>query len=305
MGKLKIGIPDGSLVDPQRGGLKELLDQARIFTKNLGTSKIPEVVNIPWLKIVMQRPQELPYLTAQGCCDAFFCGDDWAREWELRGYASKKILGLNTGKVDIIVAGKEEKSYRVAASEYPFIARDFLTQETGVEEIPIIRYGEPTEDYAVIDSFGKTELKTIYGVSDIVIENTQTGKTLENLGLTKFETLFPSECGLYVNEDLDNSWKSKKVDRMALMLEGAVNAQNKDLVVFNVANDNLEPVLRYVRENQLFANEETVKPGENYSEITLELSTNDPERSLIDVLGDLSDLGASAIEGIPLSYSIR
>lgn len=303
---LKIGIPDGSMVDPQRGGLKELLDRSRIFTENLETSKIPEVINIPWLEIVMQRPQELPYLATQGYCDAFFCGDDWAREWELRGYTSKKILGLGIGKVNIVVAGKpENEPWRIAASEYPFMARRYLAQETGVKEIPIIRYGEPITDYAVIDSFGKTELKVIYDIADIVIENTRTGKTLENLGLIRFETLFPSECSLYANENLSDSWKLNKVERIAMILKGAVNAQDKDLVIFNVANDNLEDILRYIRKNQLFADEATVKPGENYSEITLELSTTDTEKPFIDILGDLKELGASAIEGIPLSYSIR
>ena len=97
----------------------------------------------------------------------------------------------------------------------------------------------------------------------------------------------------------------EKADRVKMMLEGAVNAKDKDLVIFNVKNENLSDILNYIRQNQLFANEETLVKGKNFSEITLELSTADRQKPLIDILGDLKDLGASSIEGIPLSYSIR
>ena len=95
--------------------------------------------------------------------------------------------------------------------------------------------------------------------------------------------------------------REKKAERIAMMLGGAVNAQGKDLVTFNVGNKDLDKVLSYIRENQLFADEETVIPGKTMSEITLELPTRNCDKPLVDVLGDLKDLGASAIEGTPLS----
>jgi len=89
-----------------------------------------------------------------------------------------------------------------------------------------------------------------------------------------------------------------------MMLQGAISAYGTDLVVFNVDNGKLEDVLGYVRGNQLFGGEETVIRGGRMSELTLQLPTNDPLRPLIDTIGDLRDLGATSIDGVPLSYSV-
>jgi len=307
--KLRIGIPNGSLVDPKRGGLQELLDRARIYIKNIGANAPAEVTNIPWLEAAAGRPQELPALAASGYCDVFFCGDDWAREWELRGKGSEKMLGLGIGKVEIVYAEKESSESTNAASEYPYLARWYLSQKYAVPEagIPIVKIGESIPEgssLAVIESVGATEAKVYYGLAGAVVEASQSGETLKNYGLTVRDTVMSSECSLYCREGLDE-WQRKKAERIAMMLEGAVNAQGKDLVILNVKNDDLDKVLDYIRENQLFAGEETIIQGKTMSEITLELPTRDCDKPLIDVLGDLNDLGATAIEGMPLSYSVK
>ena len=344
--KLKIGIPNGSLVDHKRGGLQELLDRARIYIKNIGTNKPPEITNIPWLEAVVGRPQELPALAANGYFDVFFCGDDWAREWELRGKKTEKMLGLGVGKVDIVFAEKEETRgmallFKVIASEYPYLARwyaasryagefgsdarwsnkrqDYIISDSVIRivnigdipeyvlrkaEITNVKINDERRGLIIVDSYGATEAKVCYGLANAVVEATQSGQTLENYGLKIVNKVMSSECSLYRREGLDE-WQKKKVERIAMTLEGAVNAQGKDLVTFNVGNKDLDKVLDYIRKNQLFADEETVIQGKKMSEITLELPTRNCDKPLIDVLGDLKDLGASAIEGTPLSYSIK
>jgi ATP phosphoribosyltransferase len=244
-------------------------------------------------------------LAAQGFCDAFFCGDDWAREWELRGYPSRKFMGLGIGKVQIVAAAKPEKNERrIAASEYPYIARDYMAKLGA--DAQIIKYGEPVKGgFAVIDSMGKTELKLIYGMADFVVENTQTGSTLKALGLVVKELLFDSECSFYTAKGLADEWKLKKAERIAMMLKGAISAYGTDLVTFNVANSQLEKVLAYVRQNKLFGDEETLVRGERMSELTLQLQTANPAKPLIDIIADLREFGATSIDGVPLSYSVR
>lgn len=317
--KLRLGIPDGSMIDARRGGLQDLLERARIYIKNLDGKAKPEVINIPWLDVVMQRPQELPYLAAKGYCDAFFCGDDWVTEWRKRGYRSLKLLGLGIGKVSVVVGTKpRNKRWNIAASEYPFIAKDYLEVYKGAKNVQIVKYGEKIKGkYAVIESLGKTELKVTYQIADFVIESAQTGSSLEGLGLVVYRELFNSECGLFFNDSMSNDWKLNKLDRIAMMLKGAINAYDKELVTFNISNEKLEQVLDYIRKNRLFAAEETVIRGAKTSEITLELSVSGKTTDqfdqfgiakkypLIDVIGDLRDLGAGAIEGIPLGYSVR
>ena len=311
--KLKIGIPNGSLVDSNRGGLKELLDRARIYTRNLGTNAPPVVTNIPWLEPVVGRPQELPALAAEGMVDIFFCGDDWATEWALRGRSNERLYGLGVGSVDIVVAEKPDlidKSRRLVATEYPFLARKWVSGKVGAaeEEIPLIRIGDSVPDgvrAVIIESYGATEAKAYYGLVDAIVEATQSGSTIENFGLRVTETLMRSQCSLYAGPGAKgDEWSTKKTERVKMMLEGAVRAQGRDLLTFNVANQYLERVLDYVRKAELFGGEESVVRGDEMAELTIEVTTRDPRRPLIDIVGDLKDLGASSIDGLPLSYSI-
>jgi len=203
--KLILGIPDGSMVDPKRGGLKKILDESGIYIKNLGASKPLEVENIPWLEAREARPQELPSLAKYGYCDVFFCGDDWAKEWELRGIKNDKLLGLGIGKVDIVDARKEN-TYKdlIWASEYPFISQDYFG---GKKNAKIVNIGDniPSRDslaktgkVVILYSWGKTESKAYYGLVDGIIEVSQSGRSIKNYNMKVIDKVMTSECSLYV-----------------------------------------------------------------------------------------------------------
>lgn len=306
---LKIGIPNGSLVNPRRSKLPELLERARIYIKNIGTNAPPEVTNIPWLEAVVGRPQELPAMAYEGLIDVFFCGDDWAKEWALRGKNNERVLGLETGIVDLVVAEKEKRQKNLfeVASEYPFIARKYYSTKTK-QEIPIIDFGEKSpikEGIVIYRSVGETESKAFYDWVDAIVESTQSGATIKNFGLKVMEKIMSSEASFYASlKFINDPWKCKKATRIMRMLKGAMNAYGRDLVVFNVPNEKLPMVLDYIRANSLFGDEESVVPGNKVSEITLQLYTKSPSRPLIDIIGDLVDRGATSIEGIPLNYSL-
>lgn len=313
---LTIGTPTGSMIDPKRGGLLDLLNRARLFSENLEGNAPASFPYIPWLKVFVARPQELPGLAAQGYCDIFFCGDDWATEWKLRGKESLKMLGLATGKVDIVYAANRDlraQSVVKVATEYPFIAENYMRNFLGVEQdYPVVklRAGDdmPTLDRGIIiiDSYGATEAKAFYGLADAVVENTQSGTTLKNFKLDQRTRLFTSESSLYQTVNLKtDEWKMRKAYRISTMLKAAIDAEGVDLVTFNVPNTRLKQVLEYVRTNGLFGSEETLKQGQNWTEFTLQLRTKYPRMPLIDVVGELSEMGATCIDGIPLAYSAK
>ncbi len=312
---MKIGIPNGSLIDQNRGGLKRLLDNARIYVDNLGTNAPARISNIPWLDAITGRPQELPGLAAQGYCDIFFCGSDWVREWELMGKKSIKLLDLGIGGVSLVCAsGSPGRRMRTLASEYPRIAREYLAdclaakgRALNPDDIPIVPAGceIPKDGPVVVSSFGATEAKAYSSLVDGIIEATQSGSTLSNYSLYIKETVMVSECGLYMAERAAEPAMMKQADRVRMMLQGAVNARDTDIVLFNVPNGRLDEVIEYIRDRRLFAEEETVKPGALFSEITLQLPTKDRTRPLVDIIGDLTDMGACSVDGVALSYSVK
>ncbi len=223
MNKLIIGVPNGSLIDSERGGLKELLDKAGIEIDNIGTNKPLKVRNIPWLEAREGRPQELPALAKMGYCDAFFCGDDWAREWELRGIKSEKVLGLGIGKVDLVYAKRDcaEDTLKLA-TEYSSIAMDYLPNASFWKlgkQFPVDTDLEKEESLLIIPSLGKTEAKAYYGLVDSVIEAVNTGDTLANYGMVVVDKVMSSECSLYCKEE---SALGEKIDKIKKMLEGGL-----------------------------------------------------------------------------------
>ncbi|MBD3355423.1 hypothetical protein GF361_05610 [Candidatus Woesearchaeota archaeon] len=223
MTKLKLGIPNGSMVDPKRGGLSYLLEKAGIYIDNLGKNK-PLEINIPWIEAREARPQEFPALANMGYCDAYFCGDDWAKDWDLAGIESKKILGLDIGKVDIVVAVRTDILGTVIyASEYPNIALNYLKSvdnitQLGIKSTDRVWLSDRKDKAQLFPSIGKTELKAYYKLVDGVIEASQTGETLKNYGLVVEKVLMSSECSLYSKKELDKS-KKEKLYNLKNMLE--------------------------------------------------------------------------------------
>ncbi len=313
--KLKMGIPTGSLVKEKRSDLAKKLESAGIKIDEPSDDKPLEVSNIGWLEAVRGRPQEFPAIAAvKRTVDVFFCGDDWAREWELDGLYSKKLVGLDTGKVDIVVANKVGRSSdqpMVAVSEYTKIARDYISREYGIkpEDIPILSIKDPIpkdKPAVVIKSEGATEAKVYYGIADLAIEATQSGSTLEAYSLEISRTLLNSECSFYAAARLqEDKWKMKKAQRIADMLQAVCNAEDRDLVSFNVHEKDLDTVLKYIRNNRLFGDQETVVNNGGFSQVTIQVDRNNPQKPYIDIIGELRELGASSIDGIPLLYSLK
>jgi len=324
--KLIIGIPDGSLVQPeeegQRGGLIELLDRSYLFIENLGTNAPPEVRYIPWLEAAVGRPQELPDQANNGIVDVFFCGDDWVREWELRGKQNIKLLGLGIGKVDLVVAEKEDNDKKplvVVASEYTNIARRYSSERYDIpdEKIPIVKRTdglskleelkeEMGEGVIILESYGKTEAKVLYGIADLVLEVSGTGSTLRNYGLSETKKVMSSECSLFYNSRIETDpWKMKKANRIRDMLEGRLYVEDREFLVLNAPNEKLDGVLDYLRQNQLFGDEETVSKGPRKTEITVVVPIRNPSLPLVDIIGDLKDLGASYLGMQPLRVLVK
>jgi ATP phosphoribosyltransferase len=219
--KLRLGIPDGSMIDPKRGGLKELLDRSGIFIDYLGKGRPLEVKNVPWLEAREARPQELPALTNYGYCDVFFGGDDWAKEWEYRGIKTEKLIGLGIGKVDIVDARKNKDDCLIWASEYPYLAKNYLGETAEIvnigDDIPSRDILSEQDKKIVLYSWGKTEPKAFYGLADGIIECTQSGKTIENYKLSIVCKVMSSECSLYVGPNLDERQKDKVMDLKSML----------------------------------------------------------------------------------------
>jgi ATP phosphoribosyltransferase len=92
-------------------------------------------------------------------------------------------------------------------------------------------------------SWGATEVKPPVLV-DAIVEVTETGSSLRANNLRVIDIVLESSTKLIANkESIKNTWKKEKIDTIALLLNGAIQAEGKVGLKMNVAEDNLGKIL--------------------------------------------------------------
>jgi len=93
-------------------------------------------------------------------------------------------------------------------------------------------------------SWGATEVKA-HELVDAIVEITETGSSLRANKLRIVDTLLYSTPRLIANHKAwTNAWKRKKIETMALLLKGALEAEAKVGLKMNVAEKNLAGLLQ-------------------------------------------------------------
>jgi len=336
--KLIVGMPAGSLANPQRGGsLINLLKDAGFPTKGYDQGG---PTSFPLTSYVVGwdgRPQEFGSQLAVGEVDIAISGDDWIRERQLElkyehgiDFDVRKVLSLGRGNVRVVIINADEEDRTCdewlaellsknkcvsMVSEMPYLALDwFQTKAKALgfgeshSEFSVQKFKTPAKidsGIVIYETWGKTEAKVKNGAVDFGLEITQTGSAIRNYGLRVVDTVLESEAGVWANPAIADDKAKHELARMFLLnLYGAVYAEHKVLMLFNGKKDSKEKILAYLDQNTLFANEPTVNEGINYVEFSIQLDANSKELPLARVRYELALLGATGIETIPLESSI-
>jgi len=92
-------------------------------------------------------------------------------------------------------------------------------------------------------SWGATEVKPPT-LADAIVEVTETGSSLKANRLKIIDTIMESETHLIASKQaLADGWKKGKIDQVALMLRGAIDAQSQVGLMLNVRQEDLKNVL--------------------------------------------------------------
>ncbi|HEX7618704.1 MAG TPA: ATP phosphoribosyltransferase, partial [Verrucomicrobiae bacterium] len=93
-------------------------------------------------------------------------------------------------------------------------------------------------------SWGATEMKA-HELVDAIVELTETGSSLRANKLRIVDTLLVSTPRLIANRSAwKDSWKRRKMETLALLLKGALEAEAKVGLKMNIAAKNLEKLLK-------------------------------------------------------------
>ncbi len=260
MPKTKFAIPKGSL----EKATFDLLE--RVWYKVHGRERTYRpTVDDPSIELKMLRPQEIPIFVSEGLHDLGITGQDWIRETKAD---VDILLKLGYGKIKLVVAlpralginslsdlfkefWRTQRKVRVS-TEYPSISAEYIKSN------PFYRRSFGGQDPYVITpwwrtgtnglvciylSFGATEAKPPED-TDVIIDLTETGTTLERNNLKIIETVFESQAVLIANrQSLRNKHKREKIYDIVTLLKGAIDSENKLHVFVNVRKKNLKKLL--------------------------------------------------------------
>jgi ATP phosphoribosyltransferase len=337
--QLVIGMPAGSLADPNRGGnLVDLLRAAGFPAKGYesgGPTTFPlHSMLVGW----DGRPQEFGAQLALGEVDIAIGGADWMRERVLeykyeynRDIEIDYIMPLHRGGVRIVIINNPIEDGRdfdawfsdllkgkpliAMVSEMPYLAVDwFMTkiEKLGFKEshgqYSVQKFKTPSridKGIVVYEAWGKTEAKVVNGSVDLGMEITQSGSAIRNYGLQISELVMNSESGVYANPAIRKDPEKYELAKMLLLnLYGSIYAENKVLLFFNAKRDDVPAVVDYLGAHSLYGDEPTMNEGPNFTEFSVQLETTRTDLPLAKVRYDLAKLGATAIETVPLDSAI-
>lgn len=233
--KLKLGIPKGSLQE-----LTVRLFEKAGFAINVSSRSYFPSIDDDEIEAVLFRAQEMSRYVESGIIDCGITGRDWVLE---NNSKVVKVAELVYSKQSLkpvrwVLAVPEASSIR---SVKDLKGKTVATELVNVTKSYLKKKGVKAD---VEFSWGATEVKTRMGV-DAIVEVTETGASLRANGLRIVDTLCESTTQFIANKKVwQNSWKRKKIEKIVLLLRGAILAARMVGLKMNVSKANLNKVLK-------------------------------------------------------------
>ena len=141
------------------------------------------------MRYLLVKPTDVPVYVDHGVADLGVVGKDTLLE---AGRPLYEMLDLRYGKCDICVAGYAEKKREEITSAVTRVA-------TKYPRIAKMYYQQKGENIEIIKLNGSIELGPILGLSDVIVDIVESGRTLKENGLSVLETVCAVSARLVVN----------------------------------------------------------------------------------------------------------
>jgi ATP phosphoribosyltransferase len=284
--KIRLGLPKGSL----QNATFHLFKKAGFSLTVTERSYSPDIDD-PEIECLLIRAQEVPRYVQDGILDVGLTGRDWVLE---QGARVTEVASLLYAK-----AGFRSIRWVLAVPEASTIRRlaDLQGKRIATELVRFTRkYLQKRGIQATVEfSWGATEVKTPT-LADAIVELTETGSTLKAHNLRIVETLLESTTVLIANRA---SWKDpekkKKVQNLALLLQSAIEAEQRVGLKMNVPKKNMATILKVLPALHTPTVSPLTEEGWYSIEVVME------EKKARDLIPELKRNGASGIIEYPLN----
>ncbi|MGH7198474.1 MAG: ATP phosphoribosyltransferase [Candidatus Omnitrophota bacterium] len=294
--KLKIGLPKGSL---QESTFK-MFGKAG-YKVTVGSRSYFPYIDDPEIEPVLIRAQEMSRYVEDGALDCGITGEDWIQENGSDVVRVKEFIYAKTGMnaVRWVLAVPEASSIK---SVKDLEGKRIATELKGFTEKFLKSKGVKAD---VEFSWGATEVKVGSGLVDAIVELTETGSSLRANKLRIVETLCYSTTQFIANKKAwENKDKKRKMEHIALLLQGAINSESKVGIKMNVQETNLRKLIALLpaMKNPTVSNlhPDFSDPKEKWFDV----DTIVDEKIIRDLIPKLKEAGAQGIVEYPLNKVI-
>jgi ATP phosphoribosyltransferase len=259
MEQLKIAIPNKGRLSEK---IYELLSNAGLNFPSKSERTLQVTTKDGKYSLIFVRTQDIPKFVEDEVADIGFTGFDIVTETKAD---VDKIMDLDFGQCDMVVAVKEEDDFSCAkdlpaeikvATSFPNIAKDYF------ESI-----GKKAK---IIEVSGATEITPRLGLSNVVVDITSSGSTLKSNKLKIIDKILSSSAVVIARKNLSENQK-QCCENLIRALNSVIDAREKKYLMGHVPKSALEEI-------------KTFLPG--LSSPTVMTLMNDDEHVVIHVVVD-------------------
>ena len=286
---LRIGLPKGSLQETTA----QLFKRAGYDIRFSGRSYYP-TIDDPEIECILIRPQEMARYVEQGVLDCAITGLDWVLETgaDVEELADLRAPWPNYGPVRWILAVKDDSDLHTPKD---LQGKRIATEVMGMTERYLANLGITAK---LEFSWGATEVKPPV-LADAIVDVTETGSSLRANDLRVIDVLQESTPRLIAHRpSLEDPWKRGKLERLTMLLRGAIAAATRVGLSMNVPKDKMEGLLALLPD----AGKPTISPLADPSWVDVFVIVE--ESFVRELLPRLHEAGARGIVESPLNKII-
>lgn len=287
---LKLGIPTGSL----EKSTIELFRKAGWNINVTSRSFFPQIDDEE-IRCTMARPQEMSKFVEIGTLDAAITGRDWILENE-----------SNVVIVEDLVYSKETRQparWVLIVPEHSPVQKpeDLEGKKVYTELVNFTKkyFAQKGINVTVEFSWGATEAKVLEGLADAVVDVTETGATLRANGLRIVDEILVTYPQLIANvEAWEDPWKRSKIQAIARLLKGALQASSMVGLKMNVPKSCLQKIM------EILPSITAPTIADLYNKEWVAVETVISEKKVRELIPQLIEAGAVGIIEYPLNKVI-
>ena len=235
---LRLGLPSGSM----QKSTFELFERAGYHVSVRDRSVFPNIDD-DQISSVLFRAQEMSRYVVDGLIDCGLTGHDWIVE---------------NGSVEDVVeiceltysrATRQPARWVLAVPNESSVRKpeDLAGGIISTEIVNTVRryFADKGVDCRVEFSWGTTEIKA--RICDAIVDLTETGSSIRANNLRIIDTLLTSTIRFIASKKAwEVPWKREKMENIAMLLKGAIDARGKDGLKLNVPDGRLDEVVGFL-----------------------------------------------------------